>query len=243
MRSRIAERLGLEIRVSTFHALGLEIVARVAGVKPSLPSWTDSERQRNEHIQTLLGETMRDPSTADAVRRYIQSHFAPYRSPFELVTEGDYFDYLASVEMVSLNGETVKSFEEAEIANFLCLNGIRYQYEAHYAHPTADAERRQYQPDFYLPDANLYIEHFGIARDGSTAPYVDRTRYSADIEWKRDPSPVRYPPDRDLQLRKARRHFARGAGRAVARQGESPRPPRSPGRRLPGSVRSAPRPL
>jgi DNA helicase-4 len=32
--------------------------------------------------------------------------------------------------MVSLNGETSKSFEEAEIANFLCLKGVPYRYES-----------------------------------------------------------------------------------------------------------------
>jgi DNA helicase IV len=185
LRDRIKERLGLDLRVSTFHALGLDIIARVAGAKPSLPSWADSDRARSDHIQALLNETMRDPATAEIVRTYAQSHFAPYHSPFDFESEGEYFDYLRSVEMVSLNGETVKSFEEAEIANFLCLNGIRYRYETDYAHPTADVAHRQYKPDFYLPDADLYIEHFGIKRDGSTAPYIDRTSYHAGIDWKR----------------------------------------------------------
>lgn len=186
LRTRIKERLGLDVRVSTFHALGLDIIARVTGAKPSLPSWAGSERQSQEHIQTLLTETISDPATADAVRAYIQSHFAPYYSPFEFETEGEYFDYLKSVEMVSLNGETVKSFEEAEIANFLCLKGVAYKYEAPYAHSTTDVEHRQYQPDFYLPDADLYVEHFGIDRDGSTARYVNQAQYHEGIRWKRE---------------------------------------------------------
>ncbi|CRI66808.1 Helicase IV [Thiocapsa sp. KS1] len=186
LRTRLKARFGLDLRVSTFHALGLDIIARATGTKPSLASWAGNDREFTEHLQSLLTETIRDPATSDAARAYAQSHFAPYRSPFEFKSEGEYFDYLRSVDMVSLNGETVKSFEEAEIANFLCLKGIPYRYEADYQHPTADAEHRQYRPDFYLTDADLYIEHFGIARDWSTAPYVDRAEYHAGIDWKRE---------------------------------------------------------
>ncbi|MFB1487706.1 MULTISPECIES: UvrD-helicase domain-containing protein [unclassified Thiocapsa] len=186
LETRLKERFGLDLRVSTFHALGLDIIARATGTKPSLASWAGNERELTEHLQALLTETIRDPQTSDAARAYAQSHFAPYHSPFEFKSEGEYYDYLKSVDMVSLNGEQVKSFEEAEIANFLCLKGIPYRYEADYPHPTADAEHRQYRPDFYLTDADLYIEHFGIARDGATAPYVDRTEYHAGIQWKRD---------------------------------------------------------
>jgi DNA helicase-4 len=186
LRTRLKDRFGLDLRVSTFHALGLDIIARATGTKPSLASWVGNERELTEHLQALLIETIRDPATSDTARAYAQSHFAPYHSPFEFKSEGEYFDYLKSVDMVSLNGETVKSFEEAEIANFLCLRGVPYRYEADYPHPTADAEHRQYRPDFHLTGADLYIEHFGTARDGATAPYVDRTEYHAGIQWKRD---------------------------------------------------------
>ena len=186
LSTRLKARFGLDLRVSTFHALGLDIIARATGTKPSLASWAGNDREFTEHLQSLLTETICDPATSDAARAYAQSHFAPYHSPFDFKSSGEYFDYLKSVDMVSLNGEQVKSFEEAEIANFLCLKGVSYRYEADYQHPTADAEHRQYKPDFYLTDADLYIEHFGIARDGATAPYVDRAEYHAGIEWKRD---------------------------------------------------------
>jgi DNA helicase-4 len=130
LRTRLKERFGLDLRVSTFHALGLDIIARATGTKPSLASWAGNDREFTEHLQSLLTETIRDPATSDAARAYAQSHFTPYHSPFEFKTEGEYYDYLKSVDMVSLNGETLKSFEEAEIANFLCLKGVPYRYES-----------------------------------------------------------------------------------------------------------------
>jgi DNA helicase-4 len=58
-------------------------------------------------------------------------------------------------------------------------------YEADYEIQTASREYRQYQPDFYLPDYGIYIEHFGINKKGETAPYVNQNKYLEQMEWKR----------------------------------------------------------
>ena len=89
-------------------------------------------------------------------------------------------------EVVSLKGEKVKSFEECEIANFLYLNGVPYEYERDYEHDTATSRKRQYQPDFYLPDAGIYIEHFAISATGKTPPFINRAKYlRSKWNWKR----------------------------------------------------------
>ena len=79
------------------------------------------------------------------------------------------------------------------LANFLYINGIKYEYEAPYKHKTSDNTYRQYRPDFYLPDYDIYIEHFGIDRKGEThfsnnkEQNVQQTnRYRTEMEWKRD---------------------------------------------------------
>src|SRR5690606_34007120 len=108
-----------------------------------------------------------------------------YKSAFDFGTLGEYFEYLERNGIVTLKGERVKSYEECLIANFLSLMDVEYRYEASYVHETADAEHRQYQPDFYLPDHRVYIEHFGIDRNGHTAPFVDEAKYHEDMEWKR----------------------------------------------------------
>jgi DNA helicase-4 len=46
--------------------------------------------------------------------------------------------------------------------------------------------RRQYQPDFFLPELNIYIEYYGIDENGDTASYIDKDEYHRAITWKRD---------------------------------------------------------
>ena len=70
------------------------------------------------------------------------------------------------------------------VANFLYVNGIRYEYERPYEHMTATRTRRQYRPDFCLPDEGIYIEHFALSEDGRTPEFIDEAKYTADRNWK-----------------------------------------------------------
>lgn len=54
----------------------------------------------------------------------------------------------------SLKGEKVRSKSEQYIADWLYRQGIRYQYE-----PQINFADFNFKPDFYIPEANLYIEH------------------------------------------------------------------------------------
>ena len=106
-------------------------------------------------------------------------------SDFE--TLGEYYEYPKQNKIITLKGETVKSFEECEIANFLSLQGVNYEYEAAYEHSTADETHRQYQPDFYLPDQKIYIEHFGIdhvLRGDDQLHTEYRQLYRANCGWR-----------------------------------------------------------
>lgn len=82
----------------------------------------------------------------------------------------------------TLRGEFVRSVDERYIADFLYLQGIRYDYEPKYPH-----SRELYFPDFYLPDYQIYFEHFAITKSGRPPPYFDEPdKYMASIEWKRE---------------------------------------------------------
>ena len=45
-------------------------------------------------------------------------------------------------------------------------------------------EDRKYRPDLYSPDYDLCLEHFGIDREGKTAPFIDAVEYNETITWK-----------------------------------------------------------
>lgn len=106
------------------------------------------------------------------------------------MSKSDYTDRAVAnnkSELKTLAGETVRSFEEILIANFLFLNSINYEYERDYPINTRTESHRQYVPDFYLPDYDIYLEHFGINEEGQT-PWlsdIEGEKYVADMEWKR----------------------------------------------------------
>lgn len=54
----------------------------------------------------------------------------------------------------SLNGTKVRSKSEQFIADWLYRHNIRFEYES-----VLNVSDFSFRPDFYLPDANLYIEH------------------------------------------------------------------------------------
>lgn len=57
------------------------------------------------------------------------------------------------------DGHYVRSKSERDIDNFFFNNNIMHIYESNYTDPITD---KQYIPDFYLPQYNLYIEYFGL---------------------------------------------------------------------------------
>ncbi|MFK5938698.1 MAG: UvrD-helicase domain-containing protein, partial [Sulfurimonas sp.] len=117
---------------------------------------------------------------------YFQKAYYVFYNEINFKKYDEYDEYIAENELRCFNGDVVKSREELEISNFLYLNQISYKYEAKYEYTTENEEYRQYQPDFYLPEYKIYIEHFGINRDGSTASFVDGKKYNEDIKWKRE---------------------------------------------------------
>jgi DNA helicase-4 len=183
IEERIKNRINVNVKVTTFHALGLGIISKVEKRKPSLAKFAENEMALNQYIQEILVELVKDKNTTELITTYFQSFFAPYKSKFEFNELGDYYKYIKDNDLISLEGGLLKSFEEVEIANFLTLNGIKYKYESPYSKSTATISHRQYEPDFYLTEYDIYIEHFGIKRDGSTAPFINREQYLAGMEW------------------------------------------------------------
>ncbi|MEE9339101.1 MAG: helicase IV, partial [Methylococcaceae bacterium] len=99
---------------------------------------------------------------------------------------GKYNEYILENEIRTLQGELVKSFEECEIANFLFRQGVTYEYEANYEIDTSGPDYRIYQPDFYLPEYGIYIEHFGVNENNQTPSFIDQQKYLEGMEWKRE---------------------------------------------------------
>lgn len=59
------------------------------------------------------------------------------------------------ITSITENGEIVRSYSEKRIADYFKANNIRYFYEQ-----TADSSI--HNPDFYLPDYDVYVEFWGL---------------------------------------------------------------------------------
>ena len=188
MEERVRKRLGATARgvtVRTFHSLGMAIIGDAEGKRPALARSAENDRALFDALKGIVADLLADGALSETILEWFQDQFAPYRSAHEFPSWGAYWNYIRRNDIRSLKGDEVRSYEECEIANFLYLNGVAYEYEAPYEHETATAEKRQYKPDFHLPDLGIYIEHFGIDAAGNTAPFVDREKYLEEMEWKR----------------------------------------------------------
>lgn len=186
MNKRVYARLGKKLNVTTFHSFGLKVIAESEGIKPSVSELATDPMKLWKKILEFIQDRIDDEEFSRLINEYFLFHFLPYKSAFEFKSFGEYVEYLKKFDIRSLKGDRVKSFEECDIANFLYSNGITYEHEKSYEVKTADTRHRQYKPDFFLPDYGIYMEHFGIDRNGKTAPYISGKEYHEQIEWKRN---------------------------------------------------------
>ena len=189
MQERLDERLAGNqqgVAASTFHKLGKDIIAQVEGAQPSIGAIAEDDKKLQREVNLWFEARINDKHYRQGLLHYFDHYLYPTTNPFDFKSEGEYYEYIKDNEIRTLKGEMVKSVGECLIANRLFMLGVEYRYEADYQVKTRSLEFRQYAPDFYLPDHDIYIEFYGIDRNGNTAPYVDKHQYHEGIRWKRD---------------------------------------------------------
>jgi DNA helicase-4 len=157
LAERCKQRLGAEIQASTFHALGNQIIGAVEPVVPTLSRLAHDRKYFSQFLEAVIAELKSDKEAWKKARTFILGHLKPYKPESEFRTLADYAAYIRSVELRALSGDLVKSFAELDIANFLFFNGVNFEYERRYPHTS-----QRYQPDFYLTNYDIWLEHFGI---------------------------------------------------------------------------------
>lgn len=187
---RIADRLkGVpnveKVKSNTFHAFGIDVIAKATGKVPSLAPWVDPGkpgadiREVAEIIQRLSGQDKKFKREWDLFRTVYARDVGKWGQPQEPENYQD-----GRRGFLTAKGDIVKSKEERVIADWLFYNGVNYEYERPYEHETADQQHKQYVPDFYYPDIQLYHEHFALDAQGR-APDAFKG-YLQGVAWKRD---------------------------------------------------------
>lgn len=203
MTARLAESMPQSgMKASTFHKFGLGIVK---SHKDGSYEVCGDNFCTSVVLRSLSPEAMTDDECRGALRFFAFCANAEPEDEKKFASHGDYIDATRSADFSTLRGmvdfggdakttfagEKVKSFEELEIANWLYLNGISYEYERKYDKPIPDGDargRRAYKPDFYLPAYDIWIEHFGVDKHGDPPSFFspeERREYVDGMKWKR----------------------------------------------------------
>ena len=190
MGERIKARLkplGLpaeRVVAKTFHAFGLDVIGGSTGRRPSVAAWVETGQEQETLLEMVDELKNVDPlfRTQWDMFRLIFGQDLP-RFGSEDANPDAWDKQTGRDGFWTLNNEVVRSRGELVIANWLFYNGVRYAYETPYKVETADALHRQYQPDFYLLDADAYLEHWALDANGE--PPVEFVGYKEGMAWKK----------------------------------------------------------
>jgi DNA helicase-4 len=187
MDERIKNKLSTtNISATTFHGLGLGIIAQVEGKKPKLSVFAEDDKAKSTWVQGYFEQLINESTQyRELVLEYFSKYYYVERCAFDFNSLGDCYQYFTDNDILSFKGEQVKSFGELYIANALFSHGIEYHYQAKYAFEVKTTDRKQYQPDFFIPALNIYIEYYEIDQNGDTAAYIDKSAYHEVINTNR----------------------------------------------------------
>lgn len=191
LQERINKQLKLACTITTFHSIGNTIINMSEDKVHKIVDEGYMYNVINNYLRTIV---LRDSELVDKLILFFGSYIdAPYEGEelavyFDFISKAEFStlksnfkEYIQTVidsktkKVKTLNNETLRSQEEVNIANFLYLHQIDYEYEPFYQYRILDSNK-PYTPDFLIrqDDKVTYIEHFGINQDGT------HTRYSQD---------------------------------------------------------------
>lgn len=189
MEERLRTEYGIaDANVRTFHSLGRELLKNSENFRRGVAG---DSRQR-KIIAESLGRLSNNQAFASHLLDFAVKWQTYEPKPETFPDPEKYYEFLRNQRYTTLDSGEVKSIAERDIANFLILNQVKFEYEKPADWADTSSEFRQYEPDFYLPEYDLWIEHFGIDRSGNVPPWFSRRggkdpsqRYKEEMEWKR----------------------------------------------------------
>ena len=188
LKQRINGDLGIDCPIATFHSTGNAILHKQSQEKLNIIEQSKLYYVIRDYFKTSV---LSRESTVKNLVLFFASYFdAPYEgddlaSFFNHIAKTNYTSMRSEIDdfkkqvidsqtkkSVTILSETLRSSQEAEIANFLYLNGIDYEYEPLYKYDIL-LSRKPYTPDFKITQdgREAYIEHFGITEDGKNDRY------------------------------------------------------------------------
>lgn len=204
LKEKIQGALGIDCPIATFHSTGNAVI-HINSPEEKL-NIVDNWRLYFVLRDYFRGSIMKNESIVNKLIMFFASYFdAPYEGDdlnafFNNIAKANYSTMRSDLEdfkrevidtrtkkSVTIQNEILRSHQEVEIANFLYLNNIDYEYEPIYQYDISYA-RKPYTPDFiiYQDGKSAYLEHFGISENGENDRYSDEEleRYKKAVNQK-----------------------------------------------------------
>jgi len=204
LKTRINTQLNIPSPITTFHKTGYAIVKKHRNMEKSS---VVHEGMMFNIIRDYLHEQLaKDPKELEALVLFF-GYYIDYQLGKDTLEgyrrhhqRNDFTTLKANLEAINagiieqkqqarqtIRNEVLRSIEEVQIANFLYLHKIDYQYEAPYPYHI-EGSTQLYTPDFTIKHQGktLYLEHFGIHEDGTHSRYSpeELQRYKRAMQEK-----------------------------------------------------------
>jgi len=185
MRQRLQKKHGIDIDISTFHALGYKIIRDHTNQRPQVCT----KKEKDLKIRQFILEALQDKKFKSLFLDYLAYYFEEELKEQDFQEKEKYFTYMNEMRYTTLNNKTVQSISERNIANFLFIHNIDFEYERLVDWADKDEEDKQYHPDFYLPEYDVYIEHWGLSAKGKEGQVpewfsITSEEYKKERQWK-----------------------------------------------------------
>ena len=204
LKEKIQKDLHIQCPITTFHATGNAILRQHSEEPLRI---IDSSRLYFIILNFFRTSILSDESMVKNLLLFFASYFdVPINEKdpeafFRNISKANYAtlksdlnEYQKTIldkktrKRITIQDEVMRSYEEVEIANFLYLNQLDYEYESIYPYRIEGAGK-PYTPDFIIKqgDKTIYLEHFGITEDGKSDRFgtEELYRYQKAIQDKR----------------------------------------------------------
>jgi len=163
IEQRLSDRYGIEnVNVRTFHKLGKDILEQ-AGKKLGRAEILDGNK-KHELIRAYLEKRIvNEPEFYRLFLRYAKTIHDKEKKD-GLRDREEVLTYARERSYSSIDGTVVRSIAEKEIMDFFLTHRLDGKPIAVTYEPSIDG--LPFQPDFYLPEYDLFIEHWALKANG-----------------------------------------------------------------------------
>ncbi len=210
LKDRIQKKAKLTgIKVSTIHAFAYDIIRNIrSGSGRPAPSVSigsrkvfndiiipkiSSDKKLLKSLVLFLGFYFDLPDDVFSFENLNEYHNYKAAQTFQTLKDrlGDYIHAVAvqrEAKSKTITGEYLRSIQEVQIANFLYLYNIDYEYEKPYPQ-FLPRSNKMYTPDFYIwqGEHEAYLEHYGLSQNFKNSRFkpAELAKYKKSIFDKR----------------------------------------------------------